>query len=221
MNCTTPTRLPRPSMRKRQAERRGRFALAGAGVDDEQALLDLLVRDLGVLHGLALRHLGAVALGFGLVDGLAHGCPFTISGSPATSRTTRSARAGDPLIEPALQIAKAPRLRIVRHDTGADFVGRPARRGRMARASAASRRSISASMSRFVEHAGWSATASGNRPARPRRPARQRLRRRDRAAPRWSAIARRGGCGARRCAPSSRRRTAPRSRHRSKAAAMP
>ena len=51
---------------QRQSERRRRFALAGAGMDDEQSFLDRLVRDFGVLHGLALGHLGAMPLGFGL-----------------------------------------------------------------------------------------------------------------------------------------------------------
>ena len=78
---------------KSKAERRRRFALAGPGVDDEQALLDFLVGDLGVLHGLALRHLGAMAFGLGFIDGLAHGCPFTNNGRPGDQRTTRSARA--------------------------------------------------------------------------------------------------------------------------------
>src|SRR4029078_7170126 len=85
--------LAAPKHSERKAERRRRFALAGAGVDDEQALLDLLVGDLGVLHRLALRHLGAVPLGLGVVDTLVHGCPFTTIGSPATRRTTWSARA--------------------------------------------------------------------------------------------------------------------------------
>ena len=54
MNCTTPTRRPWPSMRSAEAEGGRALALAGAGVDDEQALLDGLRRDLGVLHRLAL-----------------------------------------------------------------------------------------------------------------------------------------------------------------------
>src|SRR5690606_25684000 len=48
---------------ERQAEGGRRLALARAGVDDQQALLDRLLRNLGILHLLALRHLGAVALG--------------------------------------------------------------------------------------------------------------------------------------------------------------
>ena len=78
-------------------ERRGRFALAGAGVDDEQSLFDRLAGNLGVLHGLAFGHLGAMAFGFGLVDRFAHDAvyklPLIASGKPATISTTRSARA--------------------------------------------------------------------------------------------------------------------------------
>ncbi len=61
MNCTTPQRRPCPSMRSSRPKAAVRFALAGAGVDDQQALLDGLARDLGILHRLALRHLGGVA----------------------------------------------------------------------------------------------------------------------------------------------------------------
>src|SRR5580700_10286065 len=80
-----------------KAEGRGRFSLAGAGVHDEETLLDRLSRHLGVLHRLAFRHLGAVALGFGLVGRFGHdvsfAAPFTASGRPATMSTTRSAPA--------------------------------------------------------------------------------------------------------------------------------
>src|SRR5262249_40248335 len=78
---------------QREPERRRRFSLAGPGVHDEQALLDRPAGDLGVLHGLSLFHLGAMADGGGLVHGLAHALPFTTSGRPATINTTRSARA--------------------------------------------------------------------------------------------------------------------------------
>ena len=74
-----------PEHAQREAERRRGLALAGAGVDHQQALLDGLGRHLGVLHGLALGHLLAVAR---LVVG-----HFTTIGSPATMNTTRSARA--------------------------------------------------------------------------------------------------------------------------------
>ena len=61
---------------QREPEGRGRFPLAGAGMDDEQALLDGLAGDLGVLHRLALRHLGAMALGLGFSSiGLVMGFP--------------------------------------------------------------------------------------------------------------------------------------------------
>ena len=91
MNCTTPTRQPWPSARSTSPKAAVALALAGAGMDEQQALLDGLRRHFGVLHGLALLHLrrgGAVAL-------VAHaGTPgLTISGRPATVSTTRSARA--------------------------------------------------------------------------------------------------------------------------------
>ena len=93
MNCTTPIRFAPPEHAERQAESRGRFALAGAGMDDEQALLDLLAGHLLVLNGLALGHLGAMALGV-LVVGLGHGL-FTAIGMPATIITTRGACAAN------------------------------------------------------------------------------------------------------------------------------
>src|SRR6202012_5459368 len=62
-----------------------RLALAGAGIDDQQAFLgDRLRGDLGVLHRLALFHLRLVACRF-----VGH---FTPIGRPATMKITRSAR---------------------------------------------------------------------------------------------------------------------------------
>src|SRR6185295_5956018 len=75
---------------QRQPEGRRRFSLARASVDDQQPFLDFLVRDLGILHGLALRHFGAMALGLGVVH-VTHGSPFTSIGIPATIKTTRPA----------------------------------------------------------------------------------------------------------------------------------
>src|SRR5262249_38634870 len=75
---------------EREAEGCRRFALAGAGVDDEQALLELLAGDFLVLHRLALRHLGAMALGLLFVDTLRHGL-FTATAMPTTIMITRDA----------------------------------------------------------------------------------------------------------------------------------
>ena len=147
MNCTTPTRLPRPSIRKREAEGGRRLALAGAGMDDQQALLDRLVRDLGVLHGLALRHLGAVALGLGRRR---RSCSWLSLYDHRQSGDQKDHAVGarrDPLVEPALQIAKAPRHRVVRHDAETRPRWRPARR-RLARGQRRFEACVSASMSR-------------------------------------------------------------------------
>ena len=66
-------------------------------MDDQQSSLDRFGGDFGVLHGLALGHFGAMPLGFGLIDRLAHrvtfiqrsySAPFNASGSPATTSTT-------------------------------------------------------------------------------------------------------------------------------------
>ena len=78
---------------QREPEGGGGFSLAGAGMDDEKALLHGLAGDLGILHRLALCHLGAVTFDLGLLDRFGHGLPFRVSGNPATTRTTRSARA--------------------------------------------------------------------------------------------------------------------------------
>ena len=104
-------------------ERGRRLALAGAGMDDQQTLLDRLSGDLGVLHGFALCHLGAMALGLGVVDGVAHRGPFTLSGSPATTSTTRSARAARRWLSRPCRVAEPPRERVVGHDAEPDLVG--------------------------------------------------------------------------------------------------
>src|SRR6516165_12545730 len=75
---------------QREAEGCRRFALAGAGVDDEEALLELLAGDFLVLHRLALRHLGAMALGLLLVHAFRHGL-FTATAMPAIVMITRDA----------------------------------------------------------------------------------------------------------------------------------
>src|SRR5207253_187280 len=63
-----------PDGAQQKAERRRRFALALAGVDDEQPFLDRLAGDLGVLDCLAVGHLGLVArllvVGFGYHGGI-------------------------------------------------------------------------------------------------------------------------------------------------------
>src|SRR5262249_36585526 len=82
-----------PQHAQREAERRRGFALAGAGVHDEKALFDGLLRDFSVLNGLAFRHFGAMAVAFGIVDIFGNVAPFPTIGNPATMRTTRSARA--------------------------------------------------------------------------------------------------------------------------------
>src|SRR5205814_282978 len=46
-----------------EPECRRRFALTGPGMDDQQTFLDGFAGDLGVLHRLAFRHLGAMAFG--------------------------------------------------------------------------------------------------------------------------------------------------------------
>src|SRR5262249_31480102 len=80
-----------PEHAQREPERRRRFSLAGAGVHHQQTLLDRFLGDLGVLHRLALLHLGAMARRGGIVDRLAPELSFTTSGMPATMRTTRPA----------------------------------------------------------------------------------------------------------------------------------
>ena len=175
-------------MRSSKAEGGGRLALAGAGVDDQQALLDRLVGDLGVLHGLALGHLGAVALGLGLDRrSLLMRCPFTNIGSPATSSTTRSARAAIRWLSRPCSIAEAPRQRIVRHDAGADLVGDQQPSGAWRASSAASRRCVSASMSRFGEHEIGQPQRQAIDQNCACRAARRQSPRQDRAAPRRSA----------------------------------
>src|SRR5262249_4753468 len=72
-----------------ETEGRRRFALAGAGMDDEQAFLgDGLGRNLRILCGLAVGHLGAMAILLVLLWVVAHGSAFTGIASPATMNRT-------------------------------------------------------------------------------------------------------------------------------------
>src|SRR5215831_10164959 len=57
-----------PQHAQRQAECCRGLTLAGAGVDDEKSFLDGLFSDFGILNGFALRHLGAMASAFSIVD---------------------------------------------------------------------------------------------------------------------------------------------------------
>ena len=136
-----------PEHAQRKPERGGRFALAGAGVDDQKTFLDRLLRDLGILHGLALCHLGAMAFGLGIIDGLGHGCPFTVERQPGDHEDHAVGARGETLVEAALQVAKAPGQRVVGHDAETDFVGHQHHRARARRSSASSKRPISASTS--------------------------------------------------------------------------
>ena len=111
-----------------QPEGGRRLALAGPGVDDQEALLDRLGGDLGVLHRLALLHLRLVALG---VDR----SYFTAIGRPATMKHHAVGERRHALVEPALLVAEAPR----RARSPARCRGRPrSRRGRRGWARAAS-----------------------------------------------------------------------------------
>src|SRR5262249_5098461 len=76
-----------------QAESGGRFALARTRVDDEEAFLDRFAGNLGILHRFALRHFVAMAFELVFVDRPRHASPLMVSGNPATTSTTRSARA--------------------------------------------------------------------------------------------------------------------------------
>ena len=128
MNCTTPTRWPRPSMRKRQSERGRRFALAGAGMDDKQSLLDRLFRRPrrpappcawpSWRDAARLRFCRLFASSVSLTATLSRA-----SGNPATTSTTRSASAAMRWLRMPCSVAKAPAERMIRHDAGADFVG--------------------------------------------------------------------------------------------------
>src|SRR5690606_6319270 len=70
---------------KRQAEGSRALAFARTGIDDQQPLLDRLLRDFGILHRLSFRHLGAVPVSVAFFDFSHH---FTFSGRPATIITT-------------------------------------------------------------------------------------------------------------------------------------
>ncbi len=74
-----------PKHAQRQSKSRGRFSLAGAGVHDEQAFLDGLARDFGVLHGLAVGHLGAMPLAAFVFLCFAHGVSFRSPSAQAAS----------------------------------------------------------------------------------------------------------------------------------------
>ena len=89
MNCTTAHFAAIADHAQHEAEGCRRFALAGAGMDDEQSFLrNRLGGDLRVLRCLAVRHLGAMALLLVLLQVFGHGSTFSGMASPATMSRT-------------------------------------------------------------------------------------------------------------------------------------
>src|SRR5262245_38692130 len=131
---------------QRKTEGRGGLASAGAGMDDKQTLFNRLGGNLRILHRLALRHLGAMTLGLALVNRSAHLSSLMMSGNPATTRTTQSARA-------AMRWLSSPWASRKRRPRGlSGTMPKPtslatSTSGRVVWANAASRHSISASTS--------------------------------------------------------------------------
>src|SRR5262249_11626020 len=78
---------------QREAESGSRFTLARTSVDDEEAFLDCFAGNLGILHCFALRHFVGMAFELVFVGLSGHASPLMVSGNPATTSTTRSARA--------------------------------------------------------------------------------------------------------------------------------
>ncbi len=97
MNCTTPTRWPRPSMRKASPKAAVDLPLPVPVWTMSRPFSIVLPATSASCTALRLRHLRAMPLGFGLVDRVRVmaflSVPFTASGNPATTSTTRSARA--------------------------------------------------------------------------------------------------------------------------------
>ena len=219
MNCTTPTRLPRPSMRSAKPEGRGRFAFAGAGMDDEEPLLDLVLPATScVLHRLALRHLGAMALGFLVVDWLGHGL-FTAIGDAGHHHHHALRLAASLLIELALQIAEAPGEAHCRARAQADLVRDENGRTRSCGESLLQAHGLGVDV-----EASFHQIREPERQAidQDRRLCRRLLqaRRRDRAAPRSFASLGPGALYERRCAPPSPRPAPRPSPHRPRAWAI-
>src|ERR1700728_3287293 len=159
-----------PEHAQSKPEGRRRFSLAGAGMDDEQTFLDRLFGDFGILHGFALGHFGPMPFRFGVIDRLRHdltlySIPLMASGKPATTRTTRSARA-------AMRWLRTPCRSRKRRPSGlSGTMPEPtslatSTTGAPVSANAASRREISASMSasaniRFDSHSVRQSTSTG------------------------------------------------------------
>ena len=160
-----------PEHAQRKPERRRRFALAGAGVDDQQALLDRSCRRPrrpappcawpSWRDGARLRPCRSVSL-------MAHltACLSARAASPATIEHDAIGARRHALIEHALQIAKLPAERMLRHDPGADFVGDQHDRRRRRRQAPVPAAPISASISasasiRFDSHNVRQSTSTG------------------------------------------------------------
>src|SRR5262249_37570738 len=99
-----------------QPERRRRFALALAGMDDQQALFDRLGRHLGILRGRAVGHLGPVT---GLVDCLGHAA--TLSSARRKGNAVQAAAApatvvGEPWAETPLEVPQRETGKVARGD---------------------------------------------------------------------------------------------------------
>ena len=185
MNCTTPTRRPWPSMRSARPKAAVDLPLPGPVWTMSRPFSIGLLGDLGVLHGLALGHLGAMAFGFGVVDGLGHGVTSPERQAGDHEDHAVGAR-GDALVEAALQRRGSGGRARCRARCRGRPRWRPRTTGRTAvqrlprGAAIAASTSCSASMS-------WSARASGSRPARGALPAVAQARRQGRAAPRRCA----------------------------------
>ena len=168
MNCTTPTRLPWPSMRSARPKAAVDLALARPGVDDQQALLDRLVRHLGVLHRLALGHLGAVARRLRLSSMASFMVSLHLHRQSRDHAARPVGARRDPLVEPALphrgNAAPARCPGTMPSPTSLVTSTEPA----LARHSAASSRADLQRRCRARPASGWYSHRSGNRPARSR-----------------------------------------------------
>ena len=168
MNCTTPTRWPRPSMRN---------ARPNAAVDLPLPVpVWTMSRPFSIVFSatsasctalrfaILARWRSASALSIASRHGVTLQRSFHRERQSGDDEDDAIGARGDALVENALQIAKPPAERMIRHDAGTDFVGdqHHRRRGRRQRAfqTARFRRRY-----RPPPASGSTATASGNRPA--------------------------------------------------------
>ena len=170
MNCTTPTRWPRPSMRSASPNAAVDLPLPVPVWTMSRPFSIVLPATSASCTALRLailaRWRSASALSVGFAHGVSLQRTFQRERQARDHKNDAVGARGDALVEHALQIAELSAERMIRHDPGTDFVGDQHHRRRRRRQARSSSRAISASISasasiRFESHSVRQSTRTG------------------------------------------------------------